>query len=187
MTNNTQEQPNWLKQKSEQGPTLPFFQVRYDWLENPRNQKTVKAVVLETDDWVNIVAVTPQKQIVVVKQFRFGTARISTEIPGGLIDPGEDSETAAKRELAEETGYTSNKWTYLGAVEANPAFLTNVCHQWLAEDVVQTTDIELGDGEDIAIATLTLDEVKAEIKAGTIRHSLCMLALAHVFDIRGSY
>ncbi|MEM7030528.1 MAG: NUDIX hydrolase [Chloroflexota bacterium] len=176
--------PAWRKHKAEYGPTLPFFQVRYDWMENPRNQQVLKRIILETGDWVNIVAVTPEQKVVVVRQFRFGTAKVSTEIPGGLIDPGEDSKTAAMRELKEETGYTSDKWTYLGSVEANPAFLNNVCHQWLAEDVKQTSDIDLGDGEDITIDTLTLAEIKAEMKVGTFRHSLALLALAHVFDIR---
>ena len=113
--------PLWQKHKSELGPTLPFFQVRYDWMENPRNQQVLKRIILETGDWVNIVAVTPEKKVVVVRQFRFGTEKISTEIPGGLIDPGEEAKTAAMRELQEETGYTSSKWTYLGPVEANPA------------------------------------------------------------------
>ena len=184
MTKNTPPQP-WQKISSEAGPDLMIFQARYDWLENPRNQKKLKRVVLDTPNWVNMVAVTPEKRIVVVQQFRFGAGSVTTEIPGGLIDPGEDHKTAAMRELREETGYTSDKWHYLGYVEPNPAFLNNVCHQWYAQDAILTKEVAPDDGEDIVVKTLSLDELRAEIKAGTLRHSLALLALTQVFDVWG--
>jgi len=175
----------WPKLKTERGPDLLIFQVRYDWLRNPRNQKTMKRLVLEANDWVNVVAITPAQEIVVVRQFRFGAGAVTTEIPGGLVDPGEDSKTAAMRELQEETGFTSTQWRYLGSVEPNPAFLENVCHQWLAEEAVQTETINLDEGEDIAVTTLSLDEIRAEIEAGHLRHSLALLSLSRVFDLWG--
>ena len=176
----------WKKLRSEVGPTLPLLKVRYEWMENPRNQRETRALVLDSPDWVNIVAITPEKKVVVVRQYRFGTDKISTEIPGGLIDPGEDDKTAAMRELQEETGFTSEKWRYLGYVEPNPAFLSNRCHQWLAEDAVQNQEPSFDDGEDIVIDTLTLDELGEEIQAGTFRHSLAMMALVRPWFSRGS-
>jgi 8-oxo-dGTP pyrophosphatase MutT (NUDIX family) len=184
MTTNNKIPPLWQKLNSEPGPDYSIFRVRYDWLKNPRNHQELKRLVLETNDWVNIVALTPEQKIVVIRQYRFGTGKISAEIPGGIVDPGEEHQLAARRELQEETGFTSQKWRYLGPVEPNPAFLSNVCHQWLAEDAVQTHPPELDDGEDISVALLTLDEIKAEIQAGHFRHALALLALAHVFDLR---
>lgn len=160
------------------------MQVRYDQLQNPRNGATRKALILESGDWVNIVAVTSEERIVVVRQYRFGRGALSTEIPGGLVDPGEDHAVAAARELYEETGYTSEDWHYLGAVDPNPAFLTNRCHQWLARQAVPGVLPAPEEGEDIVVATLTLAELGAEIQAGTFRHSLALLALAHVYDLR---
>ncbi len=175
----------WTKLGSEAGPTLPLgMQVRYDQLRNPRNGAERKALVIETGDWVNIVAVTLDERIVVVRQYRFGSACLSTEIPGGLVDPGEDHAVAAARELYEETGYTSDHWHYLGAVDPNPAFLTNRCHQWLARQAQPGALPTPEEGEDIVVATLTPAELGAEIQAGTFRHSLALLALAHVYDLR---
>jgi 8-oxo-dGTP pyrophosphatase MutT (NUDIX family) len=160
------------------------MQVRYDRLRNPRNGAERKALVIETGDWVNIVAITPDARIVVVRQYRFGRALATTEIPGGLVDPGEEHAVAAARELHEETGYTSEEWHYLGAVDPNPAFLTNCCHQWLARQAIPGALPTFEEGEDIVVATLTPAELGAEIRSGTFRHSLALLALAHVYDLR---
>ena len=72
-----------------------------------------------------------------------------------MVDPGEDSKTAAARELLEETGYVSDRWRYLGAVEPNPAFHNHLCHHWLAEDIYRAQSQDLGEGESIALEFMT--------------------------------
>jgi 8-oxo-dGTP pyrophosphatase MutT (NUDIX family) len=180
----TNMERSWETLRSEQGPNLILFQVRYDWVKNPRNARSMKAVVLETNDWVNVVAVTPAQKIVTVTQYRFGVRRRTVEIPAGIINPGETPEQAAIRELREETGFTSTRWKYLGWAEANPAFLNNVCHQWLALDVVKTSPVDLDEGEEISVTELSLDEVRREIEQGRMRNSLTLLSLSRVFDLR---
>jgi ADP-ribose pyrophosphatase len=180
----TNDGKSWEVIKSEQGPNLVLFQARYDWVRNPRNEKSFKAVILEARDWVNIVAVTPEKKIVVVKQFRFGVSKTTVEIPAGIIEIGETPEQAAMRELEEETGYTSTNWQYLGWFEANAAFLNNVCHSLLALDVVKTQSIKLDEGEDISTDELSFDELNKTIEQGKMRNSLSVLALSRVFDLR---
>jgi ADP-ribose pyrophosphatase len=175
---------DWQLIHSEPGPQMALFRTRYDWVKNPRNEKSLKAIVLETADWVNVVALTPEKKILVVRQFRFGIGKSTTEIPAGLMDAGETSEHAAARELLEETGYTAREWKYLGWVQPNPAFMDNLCHQWLAVDVTRTHAPHLDEGEAIISAELSLEEVMAEINAGEMRNSITLLTLARVFDLR---
>jgi 8-oxo-dGTP pyrophosphatase MutT (NUDIX family) len=175
--------PPWAVSRSEQGADLRLFRVRYDWYKNPRNNKELKRLVLETVDWVNIVAITAEKRIVVVHQYRFGTGKISTEIPGGVLEVQESSQQAAMRELQEETGYTSSTWYYLGAVEPNPAFHTNLCHHWLAESVRKTHTPMLDEGEDITVETLDFDEIRSAIKSGQIKHALALSALSRINEL----
>lgn len=178
------EPEHWPHVASARGPDLLICRVRHDTLRNPRTGAELVRTVLETPDWVNVVALTTDRRLVVVRQYRFGPAAIRTEIPGGVVDPGEAHADAARRELREETGYLSERWTYLGAVEPNPAFHDNVCHHWLAEDAVPTAEQEQDPGEDIVVDTLDLEEVRAEIRTGGIQHALVITALSRVLDLR---
>lgn len=173
----------WKKLKSEPMPHMLLFRPRWDTLVNPRTDEEMRRLVLELRDWVNVVALTPERELVVVRQYRFGTGEFTIEIPGGVIDPGEGHEEAAKRELREETGRTAPRWRYLGSCQPNPAFQNNRCHHWLAEDAEVTSPLALDDGEDIAPDTLPLDDALAMVRDGTIGHSLVIAALARLFDL----
>ncbi len=174
----------WECLQSERGPDLIICRARFDELRNPRTGEAMRRTVLETPDWVNVVALTPERELVVVRQFRFGPRLITTEIPGGVVDPGEFHGDAAKRELREETGYTSTRWTALGSVEPNPAFHDNTCFHWLAEEAVLTDELELDPGEDIRVCLLSEAAARDEIASGRMRHSLVIAALARVLDLR---
>lgn len=173
---------DWPVLAREPGPDLIICRARFDTLENPRTGAALRRTVLETPDWVNVVAYTEDRRLVVVRQFRFGPARVTTEIPGGVIDPGESPEDAARRELREETGYEAPRWRSLGVVEPNPAFHDNLCFHWLAEGAVRVGDLSPDPGEDIAVATLDAAEVREEVRSGRMRHSLVISALCRVMD-----
>lgn len=173
----------WQIIQSDPGPDLKIFRLRYDRVRNPRNAVELEAVILETPDWVDIIAVTPERKIIVVDQYRFGTRSITTEIPAGAVQHGETPQEAAVRELYEEAGYKSTQWEYLGWVQPNPAFHTNLCHQFIARNVIITGAPMLDNGELIRVRELTVDEILTEIKEGKIRNSLALLALTRICNV----
>ncbi len=162
---------------------LMLFEKRIDKLRNPRNAKVFERLVLESVDWVNVVALDADGQSLMIRQYRFGVGYTTLETPGGMVDPGEDSKTAAARELLEETGYVSDKWRYLGAVEPNPAFHNHLCHHWLAEDVYRAQSQDLGEGESIALEFMTQEQVRGAVGSGELKHALALSALSRVFPI----
>jgi 8-oxo-dGTP pyrophosphatase MutT (NUDIX family) len=174
----------WPKIDSRRGDHMVLFRPRWDRLRNPRTGEEFDRLVLETPDWVNVVAITRDQRLVCVHQFRFGTGTVTLEVPGGMVDRGEGHEQAARRELQEETGFTSARWRYLGAIEPNPAFQDNLCHHWLAEECALTHELALDSGEDIQVELVPIQDVVQRIAAGDIRHSLVISALSHVLDLR---
>ena len=173
----------WRHIRSELGEDLGILQVRHDWLEHPTSKKILKRLVLDSVDWINVVALTPTNESLMVRQYRFGIQACTLETPGGMVDPGEDPLKAAQRELLEETGYTSENWSYLGAVEPNPAFHPHLCHHYLAQNVERVREPELGEGEAIDIEFCTLDQLRDAMQDGTLRHVLALSALGRVFNL----
>lgn len=173
----------WRHVATEQGEDLGILQVRFDWLEHPRSKEVMKRLVLESVDWINVVALTPDRRSVMVEQYRFGISDCTIETPGGMVDAGETPLAAAKRELMEETGYTSDQWQYLGAVEPNPAFHPHLCHHFLAENCVLTHEPQFGSGEEIQISLLSLEELQSAMRKQTLRHVLALSALSRVLPL----
>ncbi len=162
---------------------LMLFEKRIDRLRNPRNGKVFERLVLESVDWVNVVALDADGRSLMIRQYRFGVGYTTLETPGGMVDPGEDSKTAAARELLEETGFASDNWSYLGAVEPNPAFHNHLCHHWLAQDVYRAQTQNLGDGESIALEFMTQEQVRVAVVSGELKHALALSALSRVFSV----
>jgi len=174
----------WVRVDSVPGDDLTVFRTRFDRVRHPRTGNVHKRIVLEAPDWANVVALTPDRLVVLVRQYRFGTRCVTTEIPGGAVDPGETPEQTARRELREETGYTAPRWTYLGSVAPNPAILDNRHHQFVAEGAERTHPQSLDPGEDIVVLTASQAELRAMVHRGEIDHSLILCALYRVFDLR---
>ena len=127
------------------------FHLRTDHARSPRTGESHDFFILESTDWVNVIPLTPDNEVVLIRQYRHGIRDNTLEIPGGLIEPEDTPEQAARRELAEETGYEAGGMTYLGYVHPNPAILNNRCHTFLARDVVRNGDQDQDDKEDIEV------------------------------------
>tara|TARA_R110002049_G_scaffold20717_32_gene76101 strand:- start:3537 stop:4121 length:585 start_codon:yes stop_codon:yes gene_type:complete len=173
----------WEKLASRRGPDLPLFGVRFDKLRHPQTSAEFERLVLEAPAWVNVVAVTEAGEIVMVEQFRFGVGKLTLEPVGGIVDAGEDSLAAARRELLEESGYGGGSWHYLGCVQANPAYHDNLCHHWLADGVTRVQDPAPDEGEAIRVHLLSLEALRQAVASGWLCHSLGLSALSRVFSL----
>lgn len=145
--------------------------------KSPTTNEIGEFDIIQCSNWVNVLAITPEKKIVLIKQFRHGTNKYTIEIPGGAINHAEEALVGAKRELEEETGYTSNNWVSLGKVDVNPAFMTNACYTYLALDAVKTNSQNLDPFEEIEVFEVNLSEIPSLVKKGTITHSLVIAGL----------
>jgi ADP-ribose pyrophosphatase len=160
-----------------------IFQLRADRRRSPRNAFEQEFIILEARPWVNVVAVTPQRQVVMVEQFRHGSGTVELEIPGGVLDSDEtDPVAAGVRELREETGYTGHNARIIGTVFANPAIQNNECHTVLVEECQCDAPLHLDDGEDLVTRLVAEDDLPALVVEGRVRHSLVVAAL-HFFAL----
>lgn len=164
-----------------------IFDVVMQQYRHPHTQQLHDFVVLDAPDWVNVVALTPTDQVVLVQQFRYGMASVSTEIPGGMVDPGEEPLRSAMRELREETGYVANSWLYLGVVEPNPAFQNNRCWLYLALDAEFTGTTAHESSEVIEVVHVPLAQIGEMIMRGEITHALVICAFFHLYYRAGGW
>lgn len=128
-------------------------------------------------DWVNVIALTPEWDMLLIRQFRYGSNRMEIEIPGGTVNHGEHPVAAGCRELLEETGYAGGRAGIIGRVCPNPAIQRNYCHTVLVEDAVKVAEPSMDDMEDIECFLLPEKEVLQRIATGYIEHGLVLNAL----------
>jgi ADP-ribose pyrophosphatase len=132
-------------------------------------------------DWVNVVPVlrdgSGAVRFLMVRQYRHGIEQVTTEFPAGMVDAGEEPVAAASRELLEETGRTAGKLTFLGRISASPAFMTNWCHTFLAEDLRPAGDQNLDEMEILDVVEVPERELLDSLGKGEYVNSLVMTAL----------
>jgi NUDIX domain. len=154
-----------------------IFMVRKDVSVSPRTGKEHEFVVLESRDWVVVVAFDCDDRLVMVRQYRHGWGDVTLECPGGLVGPGYDALDAAQAELLEETGHAGGEWTRLGRLAPVPAVFNNTLHVFLAQGVTQVSDeLDLDEGEDIRVEFHSYDVVKQMVSRGDILHAQVIAA-----------
>ena len=151
--------------------------VRIDQCETPSGH-VFEPYVIETGTWVNVIALTKKREVVLIKQYRHGVQEVLIEIPAGVMDAEDESPLhTAQRELLEETGYTSDRFFEVGKTYSNPATHTNMTHSFLALDVEKVSQQNLDETEDIEVYLVPLDELVPMAKDGGLPQALHVSAL----------
>lgn len=171
----------WQRVTSEQVADCRVFTVRKDLCENSRSGAKAEFFVVDNPDWVNIIPITNDGQVVLIEQFRQGIESVTLEIPGGMIDPDEQPSDCARRELLEETGYTADKFVYLGRSHPNPAIQSNWIYHFAALGCKKTSEVKFDEHEHIESKLVAQDEIATLIANEEITHSLVMTGF-HRFE-----
>ena len=167
----------WQVFKSELVYRCGIFSVRRDASRSLGSGQEHDFHVIETSDWVNVVPVTRDQQVVMVRQFRHGIRDLTLEVPAGVMDTADESPAqAARRELREETGYGCDALVPLGVVHPNPAIMNNRCHMFAAHDVELAGPPQWDGTEEMVVETVPLATIPELIRSGAISNALTVVA-----------
>ncbi len=171
----------WKCIGSKPSRSFRVFSIRRDRAISPRTGRKHDFYIIESNDWVNIIPLTADHKVVMIKQYRHGSREVTLEIPGGLAEAGDTPKKAAARELLEETGYQAKKWTKIGVVNPNPALFNNRCYTFLAQDIRKVSGPSPDQTEDIEVTLIPLKEIPGLILKGKIDHAMVITAFTHDF------
>lgn len=174
--------PPWRVESERDITTTRVFTLREKRTVSPLSGKGGDFVYLHAPDWANVIALTSDNNVVMIEQFRHGTGEVTLELPGGIVDAGEDPSTGVVRELREETGYAGTWRGMIGVCSANPAILSNRVHTGLVTDARVMHDVHLDGTEEIGVRLVPMRDIRGLIRQGVIHHSL-IIAAFHYFDL----
>lgn len=170
----------WELVESREDRTYRLFSVDIHSNRSPRTGEIHEFQVLKSPDWVAVVPVTPEGELVMVRQYRHGTGDLSLEPPGGLVKDGQDPEQSAREELEEETGYVAEKLESLGWMHPMPALFTNRFYVYLALNARPTGRLNPDETEEIETVLVPVEELRDYIRSGRITCGV-MIAALHFF------
>jgi len=176
---NSNNTPAWIREPAadvtiEENWLIRLTKQRY---RSVSSGKPYDYYVVHLPDAVNVIALTTNREILLVEQFRAGSGQPSLEPPGGMLDPGEDPLEAAVRELREETGYEGDPPILLGTVWSCPSLLTSRTTTVLITNVRPVGETKLDEGEEVRLVRVPAARVPHLIHGGEISHALAVQGL----------
>ena len=167
----------WRELKQELVAECRIFSVERSFAVSPHDGATHDFYRIRTTDWVQIVPITRDREVVLVRQYRHGSQSATLEIPGGLIEPGEQPAVAALRECLEETGFRGAEACDLGVLNPNPALFGNRLHAFYAENVERVAAVQNLEREHTVVELVPLGNLEGMLLRGEIDHALVVAAL----------
>jgi 8-oxo-dGTP pyrophosphatase MutT (NUDIX family) len=168
----------WQKLSSRPAGDFRIFTLRLDRKISPRTHEEHEFVVIDCVNWVNVIAITSDQNLVMVEQYRHGSDTVELEIPGGMVDAHDASPQATGlRELREETGYEGENPRLIGEIFPNPAIMSNRCFTVLVENCRCVHAVEFDHSEDLITRLVPLADIPKLVADGKIKHSLVVVAL----------
>ncbi|MDR1891157.1 MAG: NUDIX hydrolase [Puniceicoccales bacterium] len=168
----------WEELSKETMADYKIFSVARCKLKNPSNNKSGDFYIIDCNDWVQVIAETLDNQIVMVSQYRFGSGKLSLELPGGMMDRGENVIEAAQRELEEETGFCGELAKVIATLYPNPAIQTNVLNVVLIKNCTKKKDTHFDEFEDLTTSLITKQDLIKAVAIGEISHCITIAAIA---------
>ena len=173
---------HWKLLNETDGPKHHFLNLHYQRYEKLSSKEGIDILVVSSANAANVIPITSDLDVILVKQYRFGIQQETLEIPGGLVEQGEDVLKGIKRELIEETGHSGTKWKHLGTLPFNPVYHKNYIHHYIAENVSETHETNFDLGEHIEIVKMPLPQVLHKVKRGQLAHPHTISAFMLAFD-----
>ena len=170
--------PKWTRVGREPIAECRVFDVHRLRMRSPRSGEDHTFFQISAPEWVNVIPLTADEQVVMIRQYRQGAAALTLETPGGMVDPGESPAIAVARELLEETGYRSGELVSLGSVNPNPALFDNRLHVFAATGCEQVAEIQNGTTEETHVELVPRAELASRVRGGEIDHALVVAALS---------
>ncbi len=157
-----------------------LFRLHTDKLELPDGRVMPRYYVMTFPDWVNVLPITKDGQVILVKQYRHASGEFHLEVPGGSVDPGlnESIEAGARREMLEETGYDSSKMVKVSSHFPNPALQNNQMHTYIAYDSEKVQEQNLDEFEELELYFCSLERLEEHLYNGDINHSIMIASIA---------
>ena len=168
----------WKRIRSETVADCRVFNVRKDFSKRESDEAEHSFFVIENPDWVNVIALTENGNVILIEQYRHGSEEIILEIPGGMVDEGESHTVTAARELLEETGFAPREMIPLGRSRPNPAIQNNWIYHYLALECEKKSEVKFDEHESINVRLVPLAEIPKLIVQGAITHSLVIAAFS---------